>query len=228
MLAKKHGGLAITGSETVNEAAKIIHKAYDTELDKFTIRNKYTKGAVKLELSKPQRSSGEFRTLKNINAIVGVRKQKGGKDHYLKLQEEGGTKKGSALTLGKVAVPFNASRQSGLYKLPIGGKYRLFGNLFQSPTVGQVKFGVNDGFTPRQRFAIASKYIKTTKMFIMETIYGLSVFANILGHIEAVRDLKKNSINIKATHKLEKSVSKINAGKMEDLFVKNAKKFMNN
>lgn len=227
MLQRSHGGLAVTGSQTVNEAALKVKKNYETELDKFTLRNDYTKKAIKLNLSKPTRTSGEFRTLKNINAIVGVKKQRGGKDHYLKIQEEGGNKKGKALTLNKVAFPLNASRRSGLYNQPIGGKYRLFGNLFQQPTFKNGKtFGTNDGLSVRQRFAIANRIVTGTKMFFMETNFGLSIFAKILGHVEAVRDLKKSSVKITATHKLENSLKRITPPILESLFIKNAKKFM--
>ena len=64
MLERSHGGLAIAGSQTVNEGAERIKTAYEGELDKFTLRNDYTKKSLKLYPSKPTRTSGEFRTLK--------------------------------------------------------------------------------------------------------------------------------------------------------------------
>ena len=176
--------------------------------------------------SKPTRSKGGMRNLSDINAIVGVKKQKGGKEHYLSKQETGHIKKGTALTLNKVAFPLNAARRSGLYNQPIGGRFKLFGNLFQQPTVGGQPFGVNDKFSPSQRFAIANRIIKESKMFIMKTAYGLAVFAKNLGHIEAVRDLKKSTVKIKPLHKFEKANAKLTPVMMESIFKRAADKFL--
>lgn len=227
-LHKRQDALPKVGSETVNEAAKYVAKKYEKALDsEFTIRNNYTKKAIKIEYSKPTRSKGGARALSDINAIVGVRKLKGGKDHYLLKQEEGGTKKGTGLTQDKVAFPLNAARGSGLYNQPIGGRFRIFKNLFHQPVFKNgANFGQNDGLRPNQRFAVASRLITETKMFIMETSYGLAVFAKNLGHIEAVRDLKKNSVNIKPRHLFEQSKNKLTPVMFEAIFKKAASKFL--
>jgi hypothetical protein len=227
MLERKHGAIAIVGSHTVNEAAEQIIKDYYKKLEKnFIIRNKYTKNSIKLYKSNPVRKSGEFRKLTSINTKIKIRKMKGGKDHYLKLQEEGGIKKGTTLTLNKVAYPNLRSRTSNnLYK-PIGGRYRIYSQLFDQPNVGGKKFGYNDKFSPHQRYAIGQKYAPPSKMFIMKTTYGLSIFAKQHGQIQQVRDLKRTTIKIKATHYLEKSMKNFDSNKMDRLFIKNTKKYL--
>ena len=95
-LKKRHGALAVVSAKTVNTAAKVVERRYKKELEDFTLRNRFTKGSVKLFESRPQsKRTGEFRPIKDINAVGGVRKMKGGKQHYLLKQEEGGTKRGT-------------------------------------------------------------------------------------------------------------------------------------
>jgi hypothetical protein len=241
-LKKKHGALATVGSQTVNEAAEIVEKSYGKELDKFTLRNKFTKGAIKLYKSKAQRSTGEFRKIEKINAIVAVRKMKGGKDHYLKMQEEGGTKRGSAKTQYSVAVPMDTARQGGSFAKPVKGPLRLQKSLIQKLQIGQHQLGLNDPFTGPQRWAILYKYTglsgkgrnKTNpygwdmkkQFFFTGMKRGLGIFHVISRRIRMIRTLEKKFIRVKPTHKFKKSIGKITTGILGNIFIKNAKKYL--
>lgn len=247
MLQRKHGGLAIVGSHTVNEGSAIIHKAYDKELDKFTIRNKFTKGAVKLYKSSPQRKSGEFRKITGINAKVGIRKMRGGKDHYLLLQEKGGTKTGASQTKGKVPIPIDVTaRMGGTHAGVIKGPLQLqrAGGI-QTLTLGGRPFGLpNDGLTMNQRWAILRKYTGTSRIgrnragnrygwnlkkqfFFTGNRRGLGIF-QVKGKnkIQMVRTLEKSSVRIRATRGFQKSVDKLDRQDMQRIFVQNAKRYL--
>ena len=250
MLERSHGGLAISGSQTVNEGAERIKKAYEGELDKFTLRNKFTKGAIRINLSKPQRSTGEFRQLKNINAVVGVRKLKGGKEHYLALQEEGGTKGGSIQ--GKVAMPMDAARTSNSRARVVKGALQLQ----KKPAMGVLSFSdgktlgtMNDTFNGgyrkgAQRWAILYKYSGLSRnpndkkavgrygwdlskqFFFRGMVRGFGLFMMVGSRIKMMRSIEKSSVRVKPTLKFAKSVNKISQFTLESIFIKNAKKFM--
>lgn len=234
-LKKQHGGLAITGANTVNDAAEIIKDNYDKELKKFTLRNKYTLGAVRLFKSKPQSSSGDFRPLKNINAKVIVRKMKGGKDHYLKKQEEGDIKRGHANTLGGVPVPLDSARTSGSHTKPIKSALRLQKTTVQTLSIAGQKLGVpGSRWQGKQAWALLYKYRKNnrygwdmSKQFFFTGIQkGLGIFKSKGKKFDMVRTLDDKSVTIKKTNKFKRSVNKINESKMENLFVKNARRFL--
>lgn len=244
MLQKKHGAMAIVGSHTVNEGATIIKKSYDKELDKFVLRNKFTKGAVKLYKSTPQRKSGEFRKITGINAKVGVLKLKGGKEHYLLLQEKGGTKTGHVE--GKVPIPIDmTARTGGVKSGVIKGPLQLQRSGIQTLTLGGKPFGFqNDGYTMDQRWAILHKYTGTSKIgrnrsnnrygwdlkkqfFFVGNRRGFGIF-QVKGknRIHMVRTLEKSSVQIRARHGFQKSVDKVDRQDMQRIFVQNAKRYL--
>jgi hypothetical protein len=244
MLKKKHGGIAIASSHTVNDAANMIEAKYKSELKGFKLRNKFTENAVKKNLSRPQNSKGDFRPIEKINAVVGVMKMKGGKDHYLLKQEEGGITKGNLKTDGKVAFPLNAARTSNSNMKPIKGALQL--QKSSRPQVLRFSNGKplgtkNDGFSGKQRWAIFYKYTglsgKGKKIadprygwdakkpfFFFGLVRGFGVFQAIGSRVKMLRRLDRVSVNIKATGKFQKSVSVIDKSMMEHLFIKNAKK----
>jgi hypothetical protein len=254
MLQKKHGDLAIAGSQTVNEAAEEIKKAYDKELkNNFTLRNKFTQGAVKLQKSNPQHKSGEFRKLTGINAKVGVLKMKGGKEHYLKLQEEGGTKTGHEQTQGKVPIPVDkTTRIAGAHAGVIKGALQLQrAGAIQTLVIGGRKIGFeDDSFGARngsQRWAILYKYTglsgkgaagkgkyigkygwNLNKQFYFtgkKRGFGIFKFQG-KGRIHLIRTLEKRSVRIKATHGFQKSVKTIGRADMDRMFVRNARRIL--
>ena len=232
MLKQKHGGLAIAGSKTVNRAAEIVKENYIKELHKFTLRNKFTIGAIKLYPSKPQRKSGEFRKLDKINAIVAVRKMKGGKDHYLKAQEDGHIKGGSVQTAGKVAIPLDAARTSKSHNKPIQGALQLQKSTIQSLPFGGYSLGVNDPFSNSKRWAILHKYKKSGKWDLKKQFFftginkGLGIFRQVGSRFQMVRTLEKTSVKIKPTHKFRKATNRINSIVIEKIFMRIAKKMM--
>lgn len=245
MLKKKHGALAIVGSHTCNEAAEKIKKEYDKELDKFIIRNKFTKGAVKLQKSSPQRKSGEFRKLTGINSKVGVRKLKGGKEHYLLLQEEGGTKRGVSQTSGKVPIPIDVTaRKGGTKRGVIKGALQLqrAGGIQTLRLAGQ-SFGLpNDRFNIRQRWAILHKYTGTSRQGRTINRYGWDLKKQFYftgmrrgfgifkvqgkNRIHMIRSLAKSSVRIGARHGFQRSVAKLSQADMDRMFIQSAKRYL--
>jgi hypothetical protein len=253
MLQKKHGDLATVGAQSVNEAAEQIKDAYDKELKKFTLRNKYTQGAVKLYKANPQRKSGEFRKLSGINAKVGVLKMKGGKEHYLKLQEEGGTKTGKEQMQGKVPIPIDkTARTAGAHAGVIKGALQLQrAGAIQTLSIGGRNIGSpGDSFGAKngsQRWAILYKYTglsgkgsrgkgkyigkygwNLNKQFYftgMKKGFGIFKFEG-KGRIHMIRTLEKRSVRIKATHGFQRSVKTVGQSDMDRIFVKNAQRFL--
>ena len=232
-LSKKHGDLAIVSSKTVNRTAEVVKKSYKKELKKFILRNKFTLGAIKLYKSKPQRPSGEFRTIEKINAIVGVRKLKGGKEHYLAKQELGGTKKGHPQTLGKIPIPMDTARTSKNLRKPIMGALRLQRSTVQTLNVGPYKLGVNDPYSQSKRWAILYKGMRTgrygwdkERQFFFEGKSGFGLFRYKSKKVTMVRTLGKSSERIKALHKFRKSVKKVNRNIINKIFIRNARRYL--
>jgi len=242
MLHRVHGGLSMASANTVNEAADIVEREYKVELNKFTLRNKFTVGAVKKYRANAKRSTGDFRPIQNINARVGVLKMRGGKDHYLKKQEEGGTSRGNSKTMYKVAFAQDEARTGTSRRKPIKGALQLqkSGRITQLQFPNGRPIGVQgDGFTPSQRWGILYKYTglsgrgkpastlypwDLSKQFIFTGIRrGLGVFKAIGKRIHMMRQLNKTSVNIKPTRKFQKSFNKIDKNRLSMIMVKNAK-----
>lgn len=249
-LMKRKDALPIVGSETVNIAAKYVKLQYEKEIDKFTLRNKFTKGSIKLQLSKPMRSKGGARNLSDINATVGVMKLKGGKDHYLKYQEEGHTKSGSVN--GRVPIPMKSARVSDSQKKGVKGALKLTSSKIQTLNFAGKPFGtLNDGYDAgfrkgAQRWAILYKYTglsgsgrvnatknpkkyigrygwDLTKQFFFTGLKrGYGAFALVGKRIKMVRTLEHSSVKVKATHKFEKANAKLTPVMMEAIFKRSA------
>jgi hypothetical protein len=234
-LQKHHGGLAIVSADTVNHAAKLVETSYKKKLHKFILRNKFTIGAVKTFFAKATRSKGGFRKIKNINAIVGVRKMKGGKRHYLFDQEKGATKKGYSQTMKSVAIPLNMARQSKSHRKPVSGPLRLQRSTIQTLKVGGDPIGVpGSKYGTRQSWALLNKYMNknkygwnTAKQFFFTGIKsGLGIFKKIGKRIHKVRDLNKKQVRIKSLRKFEKSFDNLTPTRMENIFHRAASKFL--
>lgn len=242
-LARRRDALPIVGAETVNEGAEMIYNIYQGELKGFTLRNKFTQGAVKLLKSKPVSSSGRVRAVKDINAVVAVRKMKGGKDHYLLDQEVGGTKRGGLQ--GKVPIPLDSARQSESHKKPISTPLRLTKGLPQELTIGgmrgpRVPFGSDrDRFNDSQRWAILYKYSGKVKgpknpygwdlkkpFYFQGLRRGLGVFTLKRRRISMIRTLEKSHLTIRATGKFRRSVDRLTPRKMEEIFKRKAIRYI--
>jgi len=253
-LLKRKNALPIVGSETVNIAAKYVAREYKKELGHFTLRNKFTVNAVKTQLSKPMRSKGGARNLSDINATVGVLKLKGGKDHYLKYQEEGHTKSGSVK--GRVPIPMKSARVSDSNKKGVKGALKLTSSKIQTLNFAGKPFGtLNDGYNAgfrkgAQRWAILYKYtglsgsgrVNATKnpkkyigrygwdlskqFFFQGIVKGLGAFIQKGKRVRMVRTLEKDNVKIKAVHKLEKSMDKLSPKVFEDIFKRHAEKHL--
>jgi hypothetical protein len=236
MLKRVHGGIAIAGAQTVNEAADIVESKYKSSLKSFILRNKFTLGAVKKYHSKPQNAAGDFRKIQNINSRVAVMKMKGGKDHYLLKQEDGGANRGSMQTKGKVAFPLDPARSGNNRSRPIKGPLQLQkAERIQSLTFsnGRPLGTTADGFSPRQRWGILSRYMKKENpfgwnlkkpFFFTGILSGLGIFQNVGNKIKMIRRLSKISVNIKATGKFQKSFEAIDNNKLGELMARNARK----
>lgn len=226
-LKKRAGAFPRVASNTVNTGARYIDRQYRKNLQqKFIIRNNYTMRAIKIFPSSPVRSSGKFRSVKDIKSILIIRQMKGGKTHYLQEQEEGAAKRGKEISKGKVAIPLTTSRTSQSIRKPIAGRYRLYSQLFETPMAGNKGFGVNDKFTDAQRWAIANKYITGTKMFFLHMDGRLNIYAKKSGKIRKVRDLSKSTIRIRPRHLLRKAFSKLTPNMMDVIFRREAARFI--
>lgn len=232
-LKKVHGGLPTVASETVNTAAKLVDKTYKKELDRFTLRNKFTKRGVKTLLSRPTSRGGDFRPIGKINAIVGVLKMKGGKKHYLTDQEKGDVKTGKVK--GKVPIPIDKNaRTAGAYNRPVKSALRL-GNSTQIQTlkIGSENLGVNDRFNARggkQRWAILYRGMRSNKWDLSKQFFftsinkGLGIFKKVGNKIKKTRSLEESNVKIKATHKLQRATEKLTPNMMKAIFKREAEK----
>lgn len=234
-LKKYHGGLSIVSADTVNTAAKLVKRTYLRKLDSFTLRNKFTKGAVKIFFANVKRSKGGFRPIEKINAIVAVKKMKGGKQHYLQDQEEGDVKRGRGNTLNFVPIPTDEARRGGAHNKPIKGPLRLQRSTIQTLRVGGEPLGVpGSKFKPHQSFAILHKYMKNpkygwdkSKQFFFTGIKGaFGVFKKFGSRFSMVRNLTKKSVKIKALHKFDHSFDKLSPSMMKNIFFRAADRFL--
>jgi hypothetical protein len=240
-LEKVHGGLAVVSSRTVNTGAKFVDRKYKRSLNKFNLRaERFTKGAVKKNLSKPQRSKGGFRKIRDINAIVGVKKMKGGKEHYLSKQETGDRNRGNVKTKGRTALPMDAARTSGSNRKKVAGRFRIqnvssiqtlkIGGLGRGPARD---FGMRgDGFSDNQRWAILNKYKAANpygwdlkKQFYFRGMNrGDGVFVVKGSKIKMTRQLGGSSVKVKARHKFRTEFNGLTPKKMELIFKREAEK----
>lgn len=249
MLKKKHGALAVVSADTVNTAAKVVEKKYKRELESFTLRNKFTKGSVKTLKSKSQsKRTGEFRPIKDINSIVGVKKMKGGKQHYLSKQEEGDRVRGTGKTKGSVPIPLDIARTAGSHGKPIKSALRLQNaGTIQTLRMKGDTLGVPGskfmGQGGAQSWAIFHKYAGTSKrnrsgannrygwnlnkpFFFTGMVRGLGIFKIIRKRARMIRTLEEKSVKIRATNKFQKTVDKITPGMMNTIFKRAAERHL--
>ncbi len=216
-------------AESVNFGVEDIERKYKHNLKReYNLKNNFSLGSTRALKSRPFRSSGQLRPLSGINAIVGVRKMKGGKEHYLAKAEEGGTQRGNAKTKNRVPVPLVQSRTGKSEQKPIAGINRLIAKQPQTLRAGGRNFGLKgDGFGEKQRFAILHKYRRgaggltgdLSKPFFFVSQKGTEgIFRKIGQKFRMMRSLTENRIRVKRNPQFEKSVDGLTPARMDAFY----------
>lgn len=235
-LGKKANRLQIVAADTLNESTEVIEDTYKEKLErKAKLRNKFSLGSVKIFKANPISKSGEPRPLHRINAVVGIRKQKGGKTHYLAKLEKGGTTRGNPQTLGKVPIPLAAARIGKNDNRAVARGNRLISGKTQTlRTGGGAKIGVrNDAYkSTGQRWSVLYRAIRTGKIqgdpkkpfYMIGNNNELGVFKMMGKRIRKIRNLDKTSVNRKPEPHFMRSVKKMPPAEIQRRFVRNAKR----
>lgn len=234
-LGKKGVSLQQTAAETLNESAEQINKNYKTRLKKKTrLRNKFAMNSVKIFKAHGVSKSGTPRPLHKIDAVVGVRKMKGNKQHYLAKLENNTTQKGSPLTKGKVPVPLNTARTTGNYNRAIAGPNRLTKQKTQTLKTGSRRIGVRgDGYnSTRKRWGALYGSIRSGKIsgdprkpfFMIDNKNKIGIFKMKGKKVRKIRKLEKSTVKHKAEPHFQNSVKQESPKKIQQRFIRNAKK----
>ena len=238
-LGKRANLLQIIAAETVNESAEDLKVNYVNRLErKQRLRNKrFTLGAVKINKSNPIRRSGEPRQLSKINSIVGVRKMKGGKQHYLAKLELGRTQRGNQKTKNKVPIPLTTGRTGQDINKPIAAANRLTKGDTQTLRAGGKVFGVKgDRFrTSKQRFAVLYKYKKSGEgltgdlkkpFFFIDNANRLGIFKFIRGQARKIRTLEQSTARTKPRRNFKKTVDDMKPVDIQRKFIRKAERVL--
>ena len=238
-LGKKGSKLQVVAAEAINEAAEELDQNYKGRLKrKQKIRSKFTLNSTKTFRARAIRKSGEPRPLSNINAITGVRKMKGGKEHYLAKLEKGRTQRGNTQTRGRVPIPLTAARTGQRESKPIAVSNRLTKGETQTLRAGGKVFGARgDRFkTSRQRFAVLYQYKRqgsrgltgdlSKPFFFTDNSNRLGIFKFIRGTARKIRNLEQTTAKTKAAPNFKQTVDGMKPGMIQDKFVKKARRAM--
>ena len=237
-LGRRGNDLQIIAAETINEIADGLETNYKRRLSRNQrLRaRKFTLGSVKTFKANPIRRSGEPRQLHDINAITGVRKMKGGRQHYLAKLEEGRVQRGGRKTKGRVPIPLTASRTSHNINKPISSPNRLLKGQTQTLRIGSKIFGLpNDRFrNPRQRFAILYNYRRRGSgnlvgdlkkpFFFTDNSNRLGIFKFISSQVRKIRNLEDTTVKTRRRPNFRKSVDTITPARMQKAFNRKAGK----
>ncbi len=237
-LGRRGNALQITAAETINETADGLETNYKRRLSRNQrLRaRKFSLGSVKTFKANPIRRSGEPRQLHDINAITGIRKMKGGRQHYLAKLEEGRVQRGGRKTKGRVPIPLTASRTSRNINKPIASPNRLLKGETQTLRIGSKIFGLpNDRFkNPRQRFAILYKYFRTGSsgltgdlrkpFFFSDNSNQLGIFKFISGRVRKIRNLENTTVKTRKRPNFRKSVDTITPERIQKTFNRKAQR----
>lgn len=236
-LGRKGSKLQVVAAEAINEAAQELDQNYKGRLKrKQKIRSKFTLNSTKTFKARAIRKSGEPRPLKNINAITGVRKMKGGKEHYLAKLEKGRIQRGNTQTRGRVPIPLTTARTGQRETKPIAVPNRLLKGDTQTLRVGGKAFGVRgDRFkTPRQRFAVLYQYRRQASrgltgdlskpFFFTDNSNRLGIFKFIRGTARKIRNLEQTTAKTKASPNFKRTVDQMKPASIQEKFVKLAKR----
>lgn len=234
-LGKKSNLLQITAAETLNEAASEIDKNYQMNLKrKSKLRNKFSLNSVKIFKAHGVSKSGQPRQLSKIDAVVGVRKMKGNKEHYLAKAEEGGTTRGNPKTKSKVPIPLQAARIGKSDNRAISAPNRLTRSATQTLKVYGKNIGVRgDGYnSTRKRWAAVYRGVKSGKIqgdpkkpfYMIGNNKQLGIFKMTGRKIKKIRTLDKSTVRRKAVPNFQKAVKQMPPREIQKIFVKNAKR----
>ena len=238
-LGKRGSKLQVVAADAINEAAEELDQNYKGRLKrKQKIRSKFTLNSTKTFKARAIRKSGEPRPLKNINAITGVKKMKGGKQHYLAKLEQGRIQRGGSQTRGRVPIPLTTARTGQRETKPIAAPNRLIKGDTQTLRAGGKVFGVpGDRFkTARQRFAVLYAYKRrdsrgltgdlSKPFFFTDNANRLGIFKFIRNRARKIRTLEQSSAKTKAAPNFQRTVDNMKPGIIQDKFVKKARRAM--
>ena len=237
-LGRRAGQLQVVAAETVNDEAQALDVNYKRRLQRNQrLRaRKFTLGSIKIFKATPIRRSGEPRQLGKINAILGIRRMKGGRKHYLAKLEEGVTRRGHSKTRNRVPIPLTAARTSRNINKPISSPNRLTKGNTQTLKVGSKIFGLpNDRFkNPRQRFAILYRYFRTggqglvgdlkKPFFFSDNSNQLGIFKFIGGRARKIRNLENTAVKTRKRPNFRKSVDTITPERIQRTFNRKAQR----
>lgn len=234
-LGKKGNLLQLTAAETLNQSADGFSKDYKARLKrKQIVRNKFTLNSVKIFKATGVRRSGEPRQLSKINAVVGVRKMKGGKEHYLSKLDRGVTQRGNPLTNNRVPVPLNTARTSLKLTKSIAGPNRLTKGKTQDLAIGNQNIGRNDGMTTRKRWAILYSQKRTgfdrlsgdpRKPFYWTGNDGnLGIYKMVRNKFRKIRNLDKTAVKTRKRPNFKETFKQMKPAGIQEKFIRNAKK----
>lgn len=232
-----HGGLSSVSASTVNVLANRFVTRYKTNLSRtLIIRTKYTFGAIGLYKATAIRSTGEFRSIRKIDAKVFVKNYKGG-PHYLAIQELGLSKHQQQSANNYVSMPTNQARKGGSFKGSVRAQLSLRKAPYRSLRIGGraksvSEFGSpSDGFTDPQRIAILHKYkkldpygwdLKTPFQFFLG---GHSDFYQMKGNkFQMVRMLRKKTQKVKPIPNFENAFNSFTQNEVYSVFLRESKK----
>lgn len=236
-LGKKGNRLQIVAADSLNQSAEVIAATYGNKLKKNSkLRNKFSLGSIRIFKAHGVSRSGEPRKLSRINAIIGIRKMKGGKKHYLAKLEEGSTTTGNPKTAGKVPIPLQGARIGGSDDKAVSAPNRLTKGETQTLTVKGTKIGVKgDAYNnSRRRWGALYRGVREKTIggnvakpfFMIDNDNELGIFKMIRRVISKIRDLSKTSTKVKAEPNFKKSFKAMKPQLIQKIFVANAKKEM--
>jgi hypothetical protein len=241
-LGKMGNRLQIAAADTVNAGAEQLDSDYKDKLRRNqVIKTKFTLNSTKTYKANPIRRSGQPRPLHRINAKVGVRKMKGGKDHYLAELEDGVNRRGHGDTFGRVPVPLVTSRTSKSPQKPVAAANRMTKAKPQTLKAGGRNFGVpgdrrrnGSSWSSRQRFAALYAYQKRggagltgnlqRPFFFIDNKNKLGVFRLMGGRVRKIRDLEKARTRTKASPNFRNAVRGISRDDLRREFIRRARR----
>ena len=237
-LGRRAGKLQEVAADTINQEAQALDTNYKRRLKRNQRLRapRFTLGSIKIFKATAVRRSGEPRQLGKINAILGIRRMKGGKKHYLAKLEEGRTQRGNSRTKNRVPIPLTSARTSRNINKPISSPNRLTKGTTQTLRAGSKIFGLpNDRFkNPRQRFAILYRYFRTGSsgltgdlrkpFFFTDNSNNLGIFKFISGRARKIRNLENTSVKTRKRPNFRKSVDTITPERIQKTFNRKAQR----
>jgi hypothetical protein len=229
------------GALACTKAARYVAAMYRLELQRKTIHLRNRDFTLKSIVVYPARhihkSTGKLREMGEINAVVGVKKIGGDRDHYLAMLEIGADKKGSPKLDGAVPIPLDSARSGESRDRAVASALRLSKGYQLGGKIDLSRFAGN----PRQQFAIMNSMARRGKLWIRgqknKQIGKHAYYAVDQGdkkwlyqingkRARIVRDLSESLVNIPKNPMFGESVDMLNSKDMESFFVKAAQELL--